>query len=89
MNRFVQGFLVGAAVTGVLVSVSVLARAHNLSRAGRISGRLLGLTEAAQALQDEFGELDGRPPCTVVFRIKTTDVVSIETNGIKTVRVIP
>ena len=48
-----------------------------------------GRVEAADALEGEFGRYDGHTPYKVLFSVKATDVISIETNGIRRVRVIP
>lgn len=52
---------------------------------GIVAGRL----EAVDAIQKEFGIYDGHTPYKFLFGAHTSDVISIETNGIKTVRVIP
>lgn len=56
---------------------------------GRHQGELAGLAEAADTLSKEFGHYDGQGAYRRLFSIKTTDVIVIETNGVKTVRVIP
>jgi len=63
--------------------------AHDKFEFGRANGIRAGRFEAADALQKEFGLYDGHSPYKVLFSEKTTDVISIETNGVKTVRVIP
>ena len=54
---------------------------------GRIEFRR-GLMKAADSLEREFGRYDGHTPCKVLFSIDRTNAVSIETNGVKTVRVL-
>ncbi len=53
------------------------------------NGVLQGRMDAVDAVQKEFGLYDGHSPYKVLFEIHTTDLISIETNGIKTIRVIP
>jgi len=62
---------------------------HDSFESGHKSGIVAGHFEVADALQKEFGLYDGHSPYKVLFSEKTTDVISIETNGIKKVRVIP
>jgi len=52
---------------------------------GLVGGRLEGVDE----IQKEFGTYDGHSSYKVLFSVHTSDVIAIETNGIKTVRVIP
>ena len=54
-------------------------------KSGVIDGKFL----AADALEKEFGRYDGKTQYSFLFSVKTTDVISIETNGVRTVRVIP
>jgi len=56
---------------------------------GFTNGVVQGHLEAIDAIQKEFGLYDGHSPYKFLFEAYTSDVVSIETNGVKTVRVIP
>ena len=56
---------------------------------GFTNGVIRGHLEAVEAIQIEFGACDSHMPYKVLFSASTSDVVSIETNGVKTVRVIP
>jgi len=89
MKRFALGFVVGGATCAVTLVPVVLAQLRSKFDYGRHQGHIDGRREAAQALGKEFGQYDGRSPYTVLFSVKTTDVISVETNGIKTVRIIP
>jgi hypothetical protein len=53
------------------------------------NGAIHGSTEAIDAIQKEFGTHDSGGPHKVLFSVHTAEVISIETNGVKTVRVIP
>lgn len=53
------------------------------------NGRLRGQMDAVDAVQKEFGTYDGHSPYKFLFEVHTTDLISVETNGVKTVRVIP
>jgi hypothetical protein len=58
-------------------------------RDGREYGIVVGQREAAIAIQKEFGTYDDHKPHKFLFEADTSDVISIETNGVKTIRVIP
>ena len=45
--------------------------------------------DAVDAVQNEFGLYDGHSPYKFLFEVHTSDLISIETNGVKTIRVIP
>ena len=83
---FAAGFVCASAL---FIFVIVPKEAHDKFDFGRTNGIVAGRFEAADALQKEFGLYDGHSPYKVLFSEKTTDVISIETNGVKTVRVIP
>jgi hypothetical protein len=53
------------------------------------NGVLQGRMDAVDAVQKEFGFYDGHSPYKFLFEIHTSDLISIETNGVKTIRVIP
>jgi hypothetical protein len=89
MKRFALGVLVGL----LLASCGFIPLWRWERQAGWQSGKNAGVIEgrflAADALEKEFGRVDSKATCKVLFSVKTTDVVAIETNGVKTVRVIP
>jgi hypothetical protein len=89
MKKFALGFAVGACTCAVLFVPLLFAERHNKFEYGRNHGNIAGRAEAAEALGKEFGQYDGHSPYKVLFSVKTTAVISVETNGIKTVRVIP
>jgi hypothetical protein len=89
MKKFVLGFIVGVAVCAVILVPILLAERRNKFDYGRNQGHIDGLREAANALGKEFGYYHDHSPNNVLFSVKTTDVISVETNGIKTVRIIP
>jgi len=87
MKKFILGLAVGLFIgvggsTAVFIPVVLSERQSN-------HGRLVGYAEAANSLAGEFGLYDGHATYKRLFSVKTTDVISIETNGVKTVRVIP
>jgi hypothetical protein len=89
MNKLALGFLLGAAVAA-LVLWPVLKHERRLSwDYGRKAGIIQGHFDAADALQKEFGFCPSNLTGKVLLSVKTTLVVSVETNGVKTVRVVP
>ena len=89
MKKFTLGFFTGGAVCAVILLPVLLAERVSRFDYGRHHGHISGRRETAEALGREFGQHDGRSPYKVLFSVKTTDVISVETNGIKTVRIIP
>jgi len=56
---------------------------------GFTNGVVQGHLDAVDAIQKEFGTCDSHMPLKGLFGAYTSEVVSIETNGVKTVRVMP
>ena len=86
MKTFFGGLVAGV-VLGGIISVAVAGpmmlhwhRIHD-------NGRIYGLFEAVDALEKNFGSYDGTSQFTRVFNVKCADVVAVEVNGVKTVRV--
>jgi hypothetical protein len=89
MKQFAYGVIVG-----VLLAACVLVPYARLERriswdAGTITGAIHGGRQAADALEKEFGRWDGVTPSKTIYTVKHTTLVSIETNGVKTIRVCP
>ena len=89
MKRIILGFLLGCVVTGALCVAVLISQEEKIRNWSREIGRLDGLFEAADAIDKEFGRYDGKGEYKRLFGVKTTDVIAIETNGVKTVRIIP
>ena len=89
MKKFALGFFVGIAFTAFAFALIFRREIRDKYEFGRNNGITAARIEAAQALEKEFGQYDGRSPYKVLLSVKTTDVISIETNGVKTVRIIP
>ncbi len=90
MRRFLTGFVVGGAITGV--AVAGLAQAGfgvgELAHARRM-GQLDGVQRAMQAIDEEFGRVESDAEFTPLFSLKTSVAVSLEVDGVKTIRVVP
>jgi hypothetical protein len=89
MKKFALGFSAGLAACAVVLVPLLLSERGNKFENGKYHGNIAGRFDAADALGKEFGQYDGHSPYKVLFSVKTTDVISVETNGIKTVRIIP
>lgn len=101
MAMFIIGVLVGLALSAVSLPGFLLAKGRVKFLEGRTNGITVGRFETAETLEKEFGHYDGKGPYTVLLSVtgkvsypsgsvvKTSNVVCIETNGVKTVRVIP
>ena len=79
MAKYIIGFVVGIAISAIGIPGLMISK-------GRVEFRR-GLMKAAGALEKEFGRYEGHTPYKVLFSIDRTNAVSIETNGVKTVRV--
>jgi hypothetical protein len=89
MKKLVFAFLAGAVISTVILLPLTISERRRSWQYGRKAGIIQGQFDAADALQKEFGVWDGKGPHRVLLSVKTTSVVSVETNGVQTVRVIP
>jgi hypothetical protein len=89
MKKFSIGIIAGIAMSAAIFVPLLRSERHDKFEFGRKNGINAGLFQAADAIQKELGCYDGHSPYKVLFSVKTTDVVSTETNGVKTIRVIP
>jgi len=89
MKNFLIGLVVGIAVSMAIFIPLLRSERKDKFEFGRKNGINAGLFQAADSIQKELGCYDGHGPFKVLFSVKTTDVVCTETNGIKTIRVIP
>ena len=88
--KYIGTFLGGFICAGVLVWFFVLPKEDQAQfDYGFQNGELRGRMDAVDPIQKEFGLYDGHSPYKVLFQIHTTDVISIETNGVETIRVVP
>lgn len=88
--KYIGTFLGGIICASVLFVFLILPREdQDQFNYGFTNGVVRGHLEAVDAIQNEFGTCDSHLPYKLLFSAYTSDVVSIETNGVKTVRVIP
>jgi hypothetical protein len=89
MRKFFLGMFVGIAISAAVFVPLLLSERRDKFDFGRKNGIVAGRFEAADALEKEFGRYDCHAPYKVLFSVKTTEVVATETNGVRTIRVIP
>ena len=89
MKKFAAGLLLGLLIATAIFLPFLHWQKQISWELGVTTGTIQGKRSAAEALGQEFGQIERATPSKNVFSVKHTDVVSIETNGIKTVRVIP
>jgi len=105
MRKFILGVLVGLVISAIFSAMCIpgliISEGHSKFVDGHKKGIAAGRFEAAETLEKEFGHYDWKGPYTILLSVtgqvsflsgsvvKTSNVVSIETNGVKTVRVIP
>lgn len=88
--KYIGTFLGGFICASVLFIFLILPEEnHGQFDYGFTNGVIQGHLEAVDAIQKEFGVCDSHSPGKYLFGAYTSEVVSVETNGIKTVRVIP
>jgi hypothetical protein len=85
------GIVAGGFICGFLFYGFVLAPKDywNGYRDGREYGVVVGRREAAEAIQKEFGTYDSHKPSKFLLEADTSELVSIETNGVQTIRNYP
>ena len=90
--KYIGAFLAGF-ICATLLFVFLIMPADNRAGFdfGFENGVIRGHLDAVDAINKEFGTYDERLglPYKSLFGAYTSDVISIETNGVKTVRVIP
>jgi hypothetical protein len=88
--KHIRAFLGGFICAAILIWFLFLPKEDKAQfDEGFRNGELQGQMDVIDAIQKEFGLYDGHGPYKFLFEVHTTDLVSIETNGIKTVRIIP
>ena len=88
MKKYLIGFVLGCLATSVILVPVLLMEQTNKFEFGRAQGSIDGVVFSAEKLRDEFGTINSQSEYTGIYSVKTTDVVAVEINGVKTVRVI-
>ncbi len=89
MKKYVIGFMGGVVVSGAIFIIVLKAEQEAKLEQGKNSGKISGLTYSVKKLEKEFGTIDSSAKYKRLYSVKTSDVVSVDINGVKTVRVIP
>lgn len=88
--KFIGTFLGGFICASLLFAFPIMPADNRAGfDYGYTNGVVQGHLDAVDAIQKEFGTYDDHLPCKFLFSAYTSDVVSMETNGIKSIRVIP
>ena len=88
--KYIATFLAGFICASVLFIFLLFPEEDRLQfNYGFTNGVIRGHMDVVDAIQKEFGTYDDHLPYKPLFSVHTSDVVSIETNGVKTVRVVP
>ena len=88
MKKIIIGMILGVTLmAALLIPIAIHERRRSWDY-GVTSGRIDGLFEAADALDKEFGRYDGQGDYKLLLSVKSGAIISIVTNGVKTVRII-
>ena len=89
MLKLFIAFLIGLVLGGLLVGAGAYAALNDKEECGRHLGSVAAHSEIVGILEREFGNADSVDQGTCLFSHKTSAVISIVENGVKTVRVVP
>jgi ribosomal protein L25 (general stress protein Ctc) len=89
MKKYVIGFIGGIIVSGAIFIPILITELEAKLELGKNNGKIDGLVYSVRELEKEFGAIDSSTEHKRLYSVKTSDVVSVEINGVKTVRVIP
>jgi hypothetical protein len=89
VKKVILNILIGMAIATAFFMPVLIHERRNQYTIGHNAGKIDGLLEAARAPENEFGRYDGHAKYRRLFGVKTTDVISVDTNGTRTVRIIP
>lgn len=89
MKHFIAGIVCGVCLVLVPFYLLLKSEQKNKFEFGVTTGFTNGLLDAANRLEKEFGTHDSKGEYKRVFSISTSDVIAVEVDGVKTVRVIP
>lgn len=91
MITFIVGFIVGVAITGAVRRYVIYpAVAHDKEEFGRNQGYARGQIDIALKIPEALGsDFSKTEKYTSFYGVKDIDVVLVERNGVKTLRVYP
>jgi len=89
MKKYVVGFISGVVISAIIFIPILKSEQQAKFEIGKNNGNISGLAHSVKELKKEFGVIDSSEKYKRLYSVKTSDVVSVEINGVKTVRVIP
>ena len=89
MRKYIIGFIGGVVISAIIFIPILESEQQAKLELGKNSGKISGLVHSVKELEREFGVIDSSAKYKKLYSVKTSDVVSVEINGVKTVRVIP
>lgn len=89
MKQLIAGVFLGIGLASLPFNLLVRYEQEKKFQFGITQGYSKGLNDAANLLEKEFGTHDPKGDYKRIFSISTSDVIAVEVNGVKTVRVIP
>jgi hypothetical protein len=89
MKKYIIGFISGVVISAMIFIPIFKSKQQEKYELGVNSGKISGLTYSVKEIAKEFGIMDSSAKYKRLYSIKTSDVVSVEINGVKTIRVIP
>jgi hypothetical protein len=75
-------------MSSIFIPVLISERSAKLAQ-GKEQGYVDGLVYSVEKIRSTFGEVTTPVEYEAVYSVKTSTVISVEENGIKTVKVIP
>ena len=87
-----KNIIIGIGI-GILLSTAIFVpirrqTIESYRAVGINNGKIAAFSEAAQAIEREFGIYDGKSAYKKLFSVKTTDVIAIDKPDKKSIRVI-
>ena len=89
MKKIVIGIAIGIILASAALIPLLIHERKAKFQFGLTNGRIQGQIDCAIVLDKAFGRYDGKSEYERLLSVKTTDIITIETNGVKTVRIIP
>ncbi len=89
MKKYIIGFIGGVVISAIIFVPILKSEQQAKFKLGINNGKISGLAHSVKELEKEFGLIDSSAKHKRLYSVKTSDVVSVEINGVKTIRVIP
>ncbi len=87
MKKFYLGLALGVLASSLVFIPLIKVEQRDKQEFGYNQGSIAGVIYATDKIRQEFGSWDERGDFTRLFSAKMATVVSIEVNGVKTIRV--